>query len=121
MLPGKGMFWVTQDAADYERQQLNILRRHQGLPPIPPQYYEPKDGSDFVITVMILSFWVSVALFAPIFLLPTAVLDFLGPWVWPASFALLILGAAAKADRDEAAYQRRVDAFYKRWEDAGCP
>jgi hypothetical protein len=121
LFPGKGLFWVTQDAADYQRQQLNVLRRHQGLPPIAPEYYEPKDGGDFAWSVCAFVGWCFVIYITPILFLSIEQQDAWGAWPWVVSGALVLARWVHKQVQDARDYEARRAAFYRRWRDAGRP
>jgi hypothetical protein len=106
--------------ADYERQQLNLIRRHQGLSPIPP----PRPYEDFVTGIFALSWMFGVSIVVTIavgFALGLNDETQSGLWqvlvtlaAFPVTFLVM---AASRAERQEAAYQRLLE----RWRDAGCP
>lgn len=107
---------------DYQRQQLNMIRRHQGLPPIPP----PRRYIDFFETWMIWSWHIFLAWTLFFGIITWFVFNSEGdfePTLWQGIFwfgaplVLLVYLRARRAQRLEAEYQDMI----RRWKQAGCP
>jgi hypothetical protein len=107
----------TRQGAEYQRQQLNLLRRHQGLAPIPPDYSGP---SYFFTRWIGASILLTAALFVPLFTAPENAEQ---PVLWHllASFGMAIGAYAWLSARLNVARQRARERFYRSWERAGCP
>ena len=103
-------FWDDGRSAEYQRQQLNLMRKHQGLPPIPPPPY-----ADDIVTW---SFRIAVR-FCICFYLVFGIIG-----VFVNAVLGLVCAVAAFAwlshRRGIRLRQRRIDQL-EAWERAGCP
>ena len=118
-LIGLGMLRASAAArqqAEYQRQQLNLLRRHQRLPPIPPD--PPEQGlailwlyacwtaAVIVGTAVGFRYHASTGADGPAWAIGIGI-----TW-WLCIRASRLIGARV---------QRRETAFYESWRRAGCP
>lgn len=107
--------------ADYQRQQLNIIRRHQGLPPIPPgrRYVDFIEGWLSLTWHFILTFSLFIGL--ALWFHPSEDHGSLSGW----QTALILLGPLFFFLYLRGRRQLRLDNEYqatlRRWEEAGRP
>jgi len=106
---------AARQNAEYQRQQLNLLRRHQGLPPIPP------DPPPHPVANTILLMLGGAGLFAALLLAATLieVITLVPALVVGCVTGWFLLGVAVEVVG--VWVRRRNDAFYERWRRAGCP
>lgn len=106
---------AARQQAEYQRQQLNLLRKHQGLAPIPPNPPDCTFAAWALFTMWAVGFGLGVgAGFWGYELLGD-------PWGWVVGVAatLWLFGRANEWFRRHVA--RREAAFYAAWRRAGCP
>lgn len=96
--------------SEYQRQQLNLLRRHQGMPPIAPAPY-PRDFFWEGLVLGMRAFIAIYGVWAPL-------LIFVGPFVaFPAGIAFFAIMTKRRTAKHACAYRRQLQC----WIDAGCP
>lgn len=107
---------AARQNAEYQRQQLNLLRRHQGLPPIPPDR-----PSHSIAGTLLLTAWSLGALAGTAAGIFVADFGIDGPYPWGIGIAVtwFLCGRASWLFRSYV--ERADDAFYESWRRAGCP
>jgi len=106
---------AARQNAEYQRQQLNLLRRHQGLPPIPPDPPSHQVANTILVMLaaagLLAALLLAAVLVDVITIIPALLVGCVTAW--------LLLGVAAEV---VGLWIRRSNAaFYERWRRAGCP
>lgn len=103
-------FWDDGQGAEYQRQQLNLMRRHQGLEPIPPPPY-PEN-------IMIWSFRMALRFMISFYGVFFAVAVFVHPFAGVAAGLACFLWLTRR--RRESLRRQRARQL-EAWRRAGCP